>query len=198
MTYAGQLDGLVLQTICNEPGPWKREELMREFDSCIDASDSLRRLLAGGLVLKMADDFVVASAVGRYANAISEERRDLQGGIRGAVGGGPVQLRAHQPRSLGRTGGNSPHSDQLVRDGVADAHVGDVRQARRGGRQDARRVAGAAQVGARLTRFPPPSGWRVTLGAVRPQPLHAEAPARRLPGGAWRSRGTTSERGPEA
>lgn len=63
----------MLQTVCDEPGPWKREELLREFDSPVHASDSLRRLIAGGLVLEMADDFVVASATGRYANAVSEE-----------------------------------------------------------------------------------------------------------------------------
>ena len=73
MAYAGQLDGLVLQTICEEPGPWKKEELMREFESRVDASDALRRLIGRGLVLTIGDDFVVASATGRYANAVSEE-----------------------------------------------------------------------------------------------------------------------------
>ena len=53
MTYAGQLDGMVLQIICNEPGPWDREELLREFDSRVHASDALRRLIARGLVLEV-------------------------------------------------------------------------------------------------------------------------------------------------
>jgi hypothetical protein len=73
MTYAGQLDGLILQTLCDEPGPWETEELLRDFDSRVHASDSLRRLIGRGLALKMEGGFVVASAAGRYANAISEE-----------------------------------------------------------------------------------------------------------------------------
>ena len=72
MTYADHLDGLVLQALCDEPGPWNRDELLREFDSRVHASDSLRRLIVTGLVLEMDDDFVVASATGRYANAVSE------------------------------------------------------------------------------------------------------------------------------
>ncbi len=71
--YAGQLDGMVLQIVCDEPGPWKKDELVREFDSPVDASDSLRRLIGRGLVLEMGSGFVVASASGRYANAVSEE-----------------------------------------------------------------------------------------------------------------------------
>lgn len=73
MTYAGQLDGMVLQTICEEPGPWNRDELLREFDSRKEASDALRRLIGRGLVLGMDGGFVVASASGRYAHAMSEE-----------------------------------------------------------------------------------------------------------------------------
>lgn len=71
--YAGQLDGLVLQMICDEPGPWKREELLREFESRTEADDALERLIARALVLEMDDGFVVASASGRYAHAVSEE-----------------------------------------------------------------------------------------------------------------------------
>jgi hypothetical protein len=73
MAYAGQLDGLVLQTICDEPGPWSEGELLREFDSRSHASDALRRLIGRGLVLEMAGEFIVASASGRYAHAMSEE-----------------------------------------------------------------------------------------------------------------------------
>jgi hypothetical protein len=71
--YAGQLDGMMLQVICDEPGPWNREELLREFSSRTEASDALGRLVSRGLVLKMESGFVVASAAGRYAHSMSEE-----------------------------------------------------------------------------------------------------------------------------
>jgi hypothetical protein len=36
--------------------------------------DAISRLVARGLVLRMRGGFVVASAAGRYANAVGEER----------------------------------------------------------------------------------------------------------------------------
>jgi hypothetical protein len=71
--YAEQLDRTVLQFVCNEPGPWSREELLREFDSRVEAADALGRLIARGLILEMEGGFVVASASGRYAHSMSEE-----------------------------------------------------------------------------------------------------------------------------
>lgn len=73
MTYAGQLDGLVLQTICDEPGPWKEEELLREFDSRTEAADALDRLIGRGLVMRIDGETMFASAAGRYAYAVYEE-----------------------------------------------------------------------------------------------------------------------------
>jgi hypothetical protein len=72
MAYADQYDSLVLQTMCEEPGPWVRDELEREFSDRLGAAYALNRLRSHGLVLDMEGGFVVASAVGRYASALDQ------------------------------------------------------------------------------------------------------------------------------
>jgi hypothetical protein len=74
MTYAEQIDSLVLHTMCEEPGPWTKEELRREFDGNLDAEDALARLVARGLVVKLEGDFFAATASGRYAQEVRVER----------------------------------------------------------------------------------------------------------------------------
>jgi hypothetical protein len=54
-------------------GPWTREELQREFDG-IAAVDALTRLVARGLAVKMEGGFFAATASGRYAHVVEEER----------------------------------------------------------------------------------------------------------------------------
>lgn len=72
MAYADRYDGLVLALMCEEPGPWKRDELVRGFNEPVRALDALSRLREYGLVLKMKGGFVVASAAGRYVYEITE------------------------------------------------------------------------------------------------------------------------------
>lgn len=72
MTYAGDIDGLVLEAMCAEPGPWTGEELEREFGERVEVADALGRLIARGLVVSMEGGFLTATAAGRYANAIDE------------------------------------------------------------------------------------------------------------------------------
>jgi hypothetical protein len=74
MTYAEGIDSLVLHTMCEEPGPWTKEELRREFDGNIDAEDAVARLVARGLAVKVKGDFFAATASGRYAYAVETER----------------------------------------------------------------------------------------------------------------------------
>jgi hypothetical protein len=74
MTYAEELDSLVLRTLCEEPGPWTKEELRREFDGNLDAEDALARLVARGLAVKLEAGFFAATASGRYAHVVEEAR----------------------------------------------------------------------------------------------------------------------------
>lgn len=60
--------------MCEEPGPWRLDELGREHGRPVRVQDAISRLVARGLVLRMRGGFVVASAAGRYANAVGEER----------------------------------------------------------------------------------------------------------------------------
>jgi hypothetical protein len=74
MTYAEEIDSLVLATLCGEPGPWTRDELRREFDGQVAADDALTRLVARGLVTKLEGDFFAATASGRYAHEVDQGR----------------------------------------------------------------------------------------------------------------------------
>lgn len=74
MTYAEEIDSLVLEMMCDEPGPWTREELRREFDGNRGAEDALTRLVAGGLAVRVKGDFFAATASGRYARQVEAER----------------------------------------------------------------------------------------------------------------------------
>jgi hypothetical protein len=72
MAYAGDIDGLVLMVMCDEPGPWTQEELRREFREGVEAADALGRLRRRGLVVELEGGFYVATAAGRYAHAMEE------------------------------------------------------------------------------------------------------------------------------
>ncbi len=72
MLYAESLDGLVLETMCREPGPWTKDELARKWESGARL-ESLWRLVSRGLVVRLEGDFYAATAAGRYAVAMSEE-----------------------------------------------------------------------------------------------------------------------------
>jgi hypothetical protein len=73
MVYAGDIDGLVLQLMCDEPGPWTREEVVREFSEDMEAIDALARLVGRGLAVKVKGGFYAATAAGRYAHRVREE-----------------------------------------------------------------------------------------------------------------------------
>jgi hypothetical protein len=62
-----ECDNGVLGRLC-EKGPLRPEELRREFG--IAGIDALDRLVRKGLAHRIGDDFVIASASGRHANAI--------------------------------------------------------------------------------------------------------------------------------
>lgn len=74
MTYAEPIDYLVLATMCEEPGPWTKAEVRREFDGNIDAEDAVPRLVARGLVVKVEGEFFAATAAGRYAHEVAAEK----------------------------------------------------------------------------------------------------------------------------
>jgi hypothetical protein len=73
MTFAAGIDSLVLETMCEEPGPWTKAELRREFDGDIDAEDAVSRLVARGLVARVNGDFFAATASGRHAHVMERE-----------------------------------------------------------------------------------------------------------------------------
>jgi hypothetical protein len=68
--HAESIDAWVLATLCEEPGPWRPEELERDHGSPPEVRDAVARLVARGLALRMEDGFLVASAAGRYAHAL--------------------------------------------------------------------------------------------------------------------------------
>lgn len=72
--HAESIDAWVLATLCNEPGPWRPEEVERDHGETVRVRDAISRLVSRGLALRMRGGFVVASAAGRYANAIGELR----------------------------------------------------------------------------------------------------------------------------
>jgi hypothetical protein len=71
--YAEEIDGSILHTLCEEPGPWPMAELERDHGERVAVQDAIGRLLRRGMVLRLADDMVIASAAGRYAVAMGEE-----------------------------------------------------------------------------------------------------------------------------
>lgn len=73
MIYAQEIDCPVLMTLCEEPAPWPMDELKREHGGGVDVVDTVGRLLRRGPVLRLEGDYVIASAAGRYAVAMSEE-----------------------------------------------------------------------------------------------------------------------------
>ena len=73
MTYADEIDGAVLMTLCEEPGPWPMDELKREHVEGVRVEDAIGRLVRRGLVLRLDGGYVIASAAGRYAIAMGEE-----------------------------------------------------------------------------------------------------------------------------
>lgn len=70
---AEQIDSLILETLCEVPGPWTTCDLIREIGGG-EGGRRDRRVVASGLALRMEGDFIVASAAGRYANAVAEKR----------------------------------------------------------------------------------------------------------------------------
>ncbi|HVW45427.1 MAG TPA: hypothetical protein VHA76_00115 [Solirubrobacterales bacterium] len=72
MIYAEEIDGAILATLCEEPGPWPMEELRREHGGGITVDDAVARLARRGLVLRLDGGLVIASAAGRYAVAVGE------------------------------------------------------------------------------------------------------------------------------
>ena len=65
-----QLETLVLKRLC-EAGPLQEVELEREFGP--DAEDCMGVLRRRGLVHALVGEFLIASAAGRHAHAVSEE-----------------------------------------------------------------------------------------------------------------------------
>ena len=73
MVNAEEIDGSVLMTLCEEPAPWPMEELKREHGGGVDVVDTVGRLVRRRLVLRMEGGaYVIASAAGRYAVAMSD------------------------------------------------------------------------------------------------------------------------------
>lgn len=72
LVYADEIDGSVLSTLCEEPGPWPLDELKREHIEGVRVEDAIGRLVRRGLVLRLDGGLVIASAAGRYAIAVGE------------------------------------------------------------------------------------------------------------------------------
>jgi len=73
MTHAGEIDSLVLQVLCDEPGPWVQSELERDFGEPVKVADAIGRLARRGLVLRMDGGLVMTTASGRYAHVMERE-----------------------------------------------------------------------------------------------------------------------------
>ena len=72
---AERIDALLLQLLNEAAGPWHVGELEREFGRRrVEVRDGLARLLAAGLAHRIDGDYWFASAAGRYANDLWEER----------------------------------------------------------------------------------------------------------------------------
>lgn len=72
MVYADEIDGVILMTLCDEPGHWRMDELERELGGGVSVEDGVARLARRGLVLRLDGGFVISSAAGRYALAVEE------------------------------------------------------------------------------------------------------------------------------
>ncbi len=73
MTYAGEIDSMVLHVLCGEPGPWVQSELEREFGEPVKVADAIGRLVRRGMVLRMDGGLVLTTAAGRYAHVMEQE-----------------------------------------------------------------------------------------------------------------------------
>lgn len=79
MVYAEEMDGVVLMTLCDEPGPWALYELQRAVGHGegnmvdVDVEDAVNRLRRRGLILRMEEGLIVSSAAGRYAVEVEKE-----------------------------------------------------------------------------------------------------------------------------
>jgi hypothetical protein len=73
MAYAGEIDSMVLQVLCDEPGPWVQSELEREFGDRVEVGDAVGRLVGRGLAIRMDGGFILTTASGRYAHAMERE-----------------------------------------------------------------------------------------------------------------------------
>jgi hypothetical protein len=56
MVYAQEIDGSVLMTLCEEPAPWRMDELKREHGGGVDVVDAVARLVRRGPVLRLEGD----------------------------------------------------------------------------------------------------------------------------------------------
>jgi hypothetical protein len=72
LPHAKEMDGVVLMTLCREPGPWALDELTRVLGPGVHVEDAVNRLRRRGLVLQMKGGLVASSAAGRYALAVEE------------------------------------------------------------------------------------------------------------------------------
>jgi hypothetical protein len=73
LVYADEIDGVILMTLCDEPGHWRLDELERELGGGVRIEDGVARLARRGLVHRLDGDFVISTAAGRYALAVNEE-----------------------------------------------------------------------------------------------------------------------------
>jgi hypothetical protein len=72
MVDAQEIDGS-LMTLCEEPTPSPMDELKREHGGGVDVVVAVARLVRRGPALRLEGDYVIASAAGRHAVAMSEE-----------------------------------------------------------------------------------------------------------------------------
>jgi hypothetical protein len=63
-------DAAIMGLLLERSTPWAVDELVREVGDSIDASDSLARLVGGGLVHRLAGDFVIASRTAELASSM--------------------------------------------------------------------------------------------------------------------------------
>jgi hypothetical protein len=63
----------VLMTLCGESASWPMDEVNREHGGGVDVVDVVARLVTRGPGLRLEGHYVIASAAGRYAVAMSEE-----------------------------------------------------------------------------------------------------------------------------
>jgi hypothetical protein len=73
MVHAEEIDGVILLTLCREPGQWSIDELKLALGEGVKVVDGVARLARRGLVLRLDGGFVISSAAGRYAFAVSQE-----------------------------------------------------------------------------------------------------------------------------